>query len=236
MKNITDFADQRNKSWCIHCGLWLSGVQVSRDHVPSKTLLNEPYPANIPVIKTCLSCNSGFSADEEYFSVFLECVRKGGTDPKQHDNPKIISALTKKPNLRDLIEASKREERNKEKPEYFWEPNQSRIDRVILKNARGHAFFEYGEPMLSEPTYIRAVPLQSLTNEQINNFEEIQDNGLLPEVGSRMMTRVFTGQDLHKGWVIVQPGNYRYSVTQQGLMLVRSVIGEYLATEVYWAD
>jgi hypothetical protein len=67
-------------------------------------------------------------------------------------------------------------------------------------------------------------------------FESI-DNGLLwPEVGSRMMTRVITGQDLSNGWVIVQEGVYRYAVVQQGGILVRSVLREYLATEVYWDD
>ena len=54
---------------------------------------------------------------------------------------------------------------------------------------------------------------------------------LWPEVGSRMMSRVLTGQDLRDGWVIVQEGIYRYRVDQFGGMLVRSVLFEYLATE-----
>jgi hypothetical protein len=51
-----------------------------------------------------------------------------------------------------------------------------------------------------------------------------------------MLTRVVTGQDLSGSWVIVQDGIYRYAVAQQGVILVRSVIFEYLATETFWSD
>lgn len=51
-----------------------------------------------------------------------------------------------------------------------------------------------------------------------------------------MLTRVVTGQDLRNGWVMVQAGVYRYVVLQDDGLLVRSVLHEYLATEVHWAD
>src|SRR5690606_35418047 len=96
-----------------------------------------------------------------------------------------------------------------------WMPETERVNRVIVKNARGHAFYEYGEPMLREPDEVWAAPLESLTAAQQDAFENIQGDGMLagwPEVGSRMMTRVMTGQDLRDGWVIVQDGVYRYGV------------------------
>jgi hypothetical protein len=55
-----------------------------------------------------------------------------------------------------------------------------------------------------------------------------------PEGGNCMMTRALTGQDLRDGWVIVQDAVYRFRAEQRGVMLVRSVLFEYLATEVYW--
>ena len=97
-------------------------------------------------------------------------------------------------------------------------------------------FFEYGEPMLSEPEDVWWAPLEILSAEQRADFENIESGGLLPEVGSRMLTRVISGQDLSGGWVIVQDGVYRYGLAQQGTMLVRSVLFEYLATQVYWSD
>ena len=51
------------------------------------------------------------------------------------------------------------------------------------------------------------------------------------------MQRVAGVDPLVDGWVEVQEGVYRYAVAQgpDGL-LVRTVIREYLATEVYWGD
>jgi hypothetical protein len=50
------------------------------------------------------------------------------------------------------------------------------------------------------------------------------------------MTRIITGQDLAGSWVTVQRGVYRYAVCQAGTMLVRTVLAEYLATEVFWGE
>ena len=56
------------------------------------------------------------------------------------------------------------------------------------------------------------------------------------EMGSRMMQRMALGH-LEYGWVMMQEGVYRYMVVQRpGETLVRSVIREYLATEVSWSD
>ena len=90
--------------------------------------------------------------------------------------------------------------------------------------------------MLTEPEHVWATPIETMTATERSEFENVQTDRLYPEVGSRMMTRIMTGQDLYNGWVIVQDGIYRYGVAQHGLMLVRSVLFEYLATEVYWGD
>jgi hypothetical protein len=104
-----------------------------------------------------------------------------------------------------------------------------------LKNARGHAYFEYGEPMLEEPDHVWMYPLQALAPSERQIFEGAEDaDDIWPEVGSRMMTRVLTGQDMEGPWVTVQDGVYRYLVAQRGGLVVRSVLYEYLATEVQW--
>ena len=76
-----------------------------------------------------------------------------------------------------------------------------------------------------------------MTATQRDDFEGLSDVGSLalwPEVGSRMMTRLATGEDMAGQWVVVQEGIYRYSVQQAGGLRVRSVLSEYLATEVQW--
>lgn len=89
--------------------------------------------------------------------------------------------------------------------------------------------------MFEEPSHVWATPLAVLSAEQASEFEDAE-RGLYdvwPEVGSRMMTRVARGDDLHGGWIIVQGGTYRYAILEHG-RIVRSVISEYLATEVCW--
>ena len=237
MDQIEEFVDERQKAWCIHCGGWIVELETNRDHVPSKSLLRKPYPTNLPVVQVCKACNEGFALDEEYLIGFLGCVLAGSTDPNRQDNPKVERILRENAKLRARMDRARTEYQTLGgETRSFWKPETERVNRVIVKNARGLAFFEYGEPMLTEPEHVWSAPLEGLTSEQRAAFENIGSGGLLPEVGSRMLTRVMTGQDLSGDWVIVQDGIYRYAVAQFGVMLVRSVLFEYLATEVYWSE
>ena len=240
MDRIDEFVDERQKSWCIQCGAWTADVETNRDHVPSKALLREPYPEHLPFVETCVACNSGFSADEEYLSLFLHCVLAGSTDPEQHADEKIARALQRHKKLRARIERSKTKYTTiGGETRCVWKPEQERVERVVVKNARGHVLYEWGEPMLAQPEHVWILPLESMTAVE---REEFENGGMAgepapwPEVGSRMLTRVVTGQDMRAGWVIVQNGVYRFRVQQSGGMLVRIVLSEYLATEVQWSD
>ena len=240
MDCIDEFVDERQKSWCIQCGAWICEVDTNKDHVPCKALLRKPHPENLPVVETCTTCNNGFSADEEYLSLFLHCVLLGSTDPERHTDKKVARALRRHEKLRARIERSKTEYQTiGGETCCVWKPETQRVKRVVVKNARGHAFYEYREPMLIEPEHVRTVPLVSMTATDRQEFETGGGAGKLapwPEVGSRMMTRVLTGHDTRDGWIIVQNGVYRFRVEQCGVMFVRSVLFEYLATEVYWSD
>lgn len=50
-----------------------------------------------------------------------------------------------------------------------------------------------------------------------------------------MMTRLDSEVDLDDGWVIVQDDICRYAILQEGTLLVRSMIHNYLASEVLWS-
>ena len=240
MDPIERFVDRRQQSWCIQCGARIGEVETDEDHVPSKCLLRKPRPADPPLVRVCKGCNNGFSADEEYLFLFLNCVLAGSTDPESQDDPRVGRALRRHDKLRTRIERSKTEYQTVGgETRYVWTPEAERVNRVVVKNARGHAFYEYGEPMLTEPDLVWAAPLESLPVAQQDAFENIQGEWTIagwPEVGSRMMTRVMTGQDLRDNWVVVQEGVYRYGVAQRGAILVRSVLFNYLATEVCWND
>lgn len=238
MERIEEFVDERQKSWCIHCTRTLAGLKTSEDHVPTKGLLAKPRPHHLPVVIICRECNNGFSRDEQYAVTFLSCVLSGSTEPGRQRNASAARALTGSAALRAMIERTKTKYQTLGgETRTVWHPDMTRIHRIILKNARGHAYFEYGEPMLESPAHVWAVPLESMSERERANFEGGDDGGdiaVLPEVGSRIMTRVLTGQDMDSGWVVVQEGAYRYAVQPTGLLRVRSVWSEYLATEVQW--
>lgn len=234
MEHINEFVDERQKGWCLHCGVSIQGVPLSRDHVPTKGLLDRPLPAHTPQVEVCHQCNNSFSLDEEYFVAFLSCVLSGSAVPEEQANPKIRRALERNPALVIRLEASKQIYTTQgEEQGTIWQPEIERIKRIVLKNARGHAFYEYGEPMLDAPAHIWAAPYETLTASQQEEFEDVQISAW-PEVGSRMMTRFVSGIDLENGWVIVQEDIYRYAIVQKGTLLVRSLIRNYLATEVFW--
>lgn len=236
MEEIKEFSDERQKAWCIHCARCLASVEkITRDHVPTKTLLHFPYPGNLPIVKICHQCNQGFAKDEQYLVAFLSSVLAGSTEPDAQSNPNAQRILQHNHMLRASIERSKIEyETIGGERRVVWKPDNARIRPVVVKNARGHAFFEYGEPMLREPASVSIIPFAAMSAAEIEAFEDVPSMEVWPEVGSRMMTRVMTGEDLDGSWIIVQDGVYRFSVTQAGGIVVRSVMSEYLATEVCW--
>lgn len=240
MRNIEEFVDARHKSWCIHCGRSLSGLEADEDHVPSKSLLQKPRPHHLPIVTICKECNTGFSLDEQYTVTFLSCVLAGSTDPEKQRNASAARALADSPALRALIERSRSEyETLGGETRVLWRPDLVRIERVVLKNARGHAYFEYGEPMLERPAHIWILALESMTVMERQEFEgSCGERGLAPwpEVGSRMINRLLTGEDMAGRWIIVQQGVYRYSVQDACCLRVRTILSEYLATEVQWCN
>ena len=236
LRQIREYVDERLKGACIHCGGWLSKTNKSRDHVPSKSLLRKPYPDNLPVVEICRACNSRFGKDEEYAAAFLGAVLAGSTEPHRQRGPVGRGILLRNEQLRSSIERAKTEFRTIGETRTVWTPDARRFEQVIVKNARGHVYFEFGEPVFDEPTNVMARPLIGLTEEERAIFELADAGPGWPEVGSRMLTRVVEGQDLSNGWVVVQEGVYRYAVTQTGAFVVKMVMAEYLAAEVIWSD
>jgi hypothetical protein len=165
----------------------------------------------------------------------------GSTAPEKQRNPKIGRALKRNPSLAARLDSAQCTSTDDDGiARLMWRPEMERIMRVIVKNGRGHAFYEFGEPMFDEPSHVWAMPLVTLEQHQRQRFEDI-NMSVWPEVGSRMMMRfaqmidhTADGMDMVNGWVVVQEGIYRYAVFQENGLVVRSVIHNYLATEVIW--
>ena len=92
-----------------------------------------------------------FALDEEYFAAFLSAVVSGSTEPDHQGLPSAASIFRENRNLRNRIDRSKVQEQTLfDEMRKMWIPEQERINRVIVKNARGHGYFEYGDPSLVE--------------------------------------------------------------------------------------
>lgn len=234
MELVPNFGDDRQKGFCVHCG----GAFETKGHAPPKVFLDMPYPHHRPTLPSCLKCNNGFSADEEYLACFVECVVCGTTDPDKLTREKVQKALRRNKRLQERIERSKREGVNgRDEKLLVWTPEEDRVREVVVKLARCHAAYELNEPPLTKPGHVGFWPLTTLTNEQRESFETVSgDLSGWPEVGSRSLQRLSLEDGLLSvgGWLSVQDGRYRFMAVGTGSVIIRGVLSEYLGFEVIW--
>lgn len=229
MRQIKTFSDYRLDTMCSYCG----ASPDTRDHVPSKILLNEPFPDNLPVVPCCDKCNQSFSLDEEYIACLIECVLCGTTDVENLKRDKVKKILKEKELLRQKIANSIIEIDG----QISFNVELERLKNVILKLAKGHAKYENSEPMLDEPTHFAFKPLHTMTQDEIDLFLEDTVLTKSPEVGSRAIQNflIDSNNNVSSHWTIVQRDNYSYCVTANpGSLSVRIIILDYLATEIIW--
>src|SRR5437879_4595508 len=103
MDQISNFGDERQTAFCAYC----AGPTETRDHVPSRVLLDQPYPENLPVVFACEACNQSFSADEEYVACLIDCVIAATTSPNAPGRSKVRRILSEKRALAARLEAAR---------------------------------------------------------------------------------------------------------------------------------
>lgn len=228
MQQLPNYGDQRTLAFCAFCG----GETGTRDHCPSKVFLDEPYPENLPVVPACRACNSGFSANEEYLACLISCVLAGSTDPDLLLREKTSLILRKKPALRVMLEQAQFQTDDKT----TFAPDQERVSSVLIKLAQGHALYELHELCARVPDEFNCAPLELLSAEQREYFENPEASSVWPEVGSRAMQRLLVeGPDVSpSAWIEAQPGRYRFHASLGNGIEVRIVIHEYLACFAQW--
>lgn len=228
MEHVNDFSDGRNRLMCTYCG----GPFGTRDHVPSKFFLDLPYPNNLAVVPCCHECNHVFANDEEYTVAFIDVALIGSIDDEECLRPKVAASLMAHPALAKKIEAGRRDTGSG----LAWQPETARIERVVIKLAKGHAACDLALPLLDDPTYVAITPLSFLTERERIEFEEGFSDSLWPEVGSReMQSAALSHPRSASRWHDIQPSRYRYMVSPAGPR-VRIVLSEYLACDVIWSD
>lgn len=231
MRQISTYGDKRVLSSCTFCG----GDTGTRDHCPSRVLLDSPYPTELMVVPSCSTCNTSFSADEEYLACLISCVIAGSTEPEMMPRTKTKRLLESKPALRAHLEQARKIEGSS----IVFIPEYKRVEPVIRKLAKGHALYELHEICTGEPIEEWFLPLHVMTKDMRDNFEvsgflSASLNGWT-EVGSRAMQRIVEGTDITpNGWIEVQSERYRYRAELTDVIDIQILIHEYLACQVLW--
>ncbi len=223
------FSDKRLDYYCSYCGK----EPDTRDHIPSKILLDEPFPENLPVVPCCSQCNNDFSLDEEYFACLIECTLHGTTDVQKLERDKVKKILARKKSLQQKLT----NEMTTIEGNIYFKTEGNRIKNVILKLAKGHAKYENNESQLEDPISFWIKPIISMSKRENDSFFGTNEQILFPEVGSRALQRVLITNELNANsyWITVQANNYSYSVSHDVIGLtIRIVICKYLASEVIW--
>ncbi len=237
MRQHNDYSDARIRGMgaCIHCRQGFGDKERTRDHVPTRSLLVKPYPENLPVVDICQKCNAGFSKDEEYVVALFATIICGTTSPDPARFPVAATTLSRSARLRKRLERARRFQATLwGSSETQWQAELDRVKRVIVKNARGHILFELGQAVVGPPSHVKLTPLQLMSAQHLDQFENATSTPPWPEVGSRQMQRAVTGEIGPSRWLTVQKGVYRFAVSEP--FYVRIVLYEYLAAEVVWHD
>ncbi len=137
--------------------------------------------------------------------LFLALMLSDGVSSEHSSLEKVIASNHKlQDQFLELIEIE-----DKQPPVLTLVPNEVRLQRAVLKNARGHLFLSIREVGQWHCSSIEMVALNSLPKEAQNWFS------------------IDTGE-----WDIVQSDVYRYQITFEELIVVRIVMYEYLVAEI----
>jgi hypothetical protein len=185
---------------CIYCG----NPETSREHVPTRCLLEKPFPPNLITVPSCLSCNQAFSLDEEYFLAVLSQI---GTSHlltnKIQEGGCVDRMLSRKPLLDDRITRSLKPSGNR----VYLEPELERINRVIQKIATGLYYQRYGFPIsLDQIQAMGVFPY---------NIEDKRPAGIILASHSEKF--------VSKRWHLIQRGVFRYQFVKSSLHAKRLI-------------
>jgi hypothetical protein len=217
------------QNYCAYCG----SQKESGDHVPSQILLDEPYPDHLPIVPACKKCNQGFSLDEEYLACLLDCMITGNVDVNEEKRLKVRKAINHSPKLKQMLNDSK---------EFLLDgsisivPDWERVEKVVLKLARGHSLYELNEYHIESPSRIFMRPIPLMAPQDMEKFMALPISSRFAEVGSRHLERtvIFNEKPYIPEWIIVQPERYMFAVSVSNNTTIRLIIRNYLACEVCW--
>lgn len=222
--------EKSEENGCIYCGQ----SATTREHVPSKTFLSEPFPENLPTIPACFKCNNGYSDDEKYVACFLDKL-KSYVYTDYSCSKKTCQRIEKD----KLLQKTLMEQLKVDNGKVYFQPDEERILRILVKLARGHAGFEL-DHVCFDDSEIRIWYdfVFNMSEQETQSFCHIPTYDVAPEIGARgmfLIQNIGTGEaSTFANWNDVQDGQYRYQVAMNGgaSVTVKLVIYEFLYCQV----
>jgi hypothetical protein len=130
----------KTMSRCVYCGIEVASS--SREHVPPKVLLEEPFPLNLRTVPSCIGCNNSWQLDEEYLAVFLAHISDHPSlQDRVLEGGRVDRALTNSPFFDDRVIAALEVT---ESGKVSMQPELRRIGRIAAKIAYGLFCLKYG--------------------------------------------------------------------------------------------
>jgi hypothetical protein len=244
---------EANESLCIYCG----EIATSREHIPSKVFLEEPFPDNLYLVPACSKCNNSFSQDELYTWFIIKIL--------EQYSGKCLNENLKKRSIShpDIYGKAKKDisdfaDMFSDDSALMFEFKSKRIERILEKLAIGHAVYELSEGYFSggsegwQALMIKYAFAPALSQEVMDDFNAINivNDLLWPEIGSRIyenfyaitfsLNEVNGDNSTSLGgcffdWVEIQSGVYRYITNfASDEIQVKIVIDEFLFAEVVY--
>ncbi len=216
---------------CVYC---LNKAD-SKEHIPSKIFLDEPYNNELAILPACKKCNQSFSEPEQYLACLIEYIKIKLSKKNTYSRKKVSKALqNRKTLLKELEESTIRNEKNEIE---FIEYKIDEIEKIILKLSIGHAAYSLSEINLKKLQHINFKFLPDLTQEEINTFNTSPQENIVPEIGSREGSYISisdTNIPFYQ-WKHIQKNQYRYlAFISKNTICVRIVISEFFFSEVIW--
>lgn len=233
-KRILDLLkyNKKDKFSCIYC----FEKADSREHIPSKIFLDEPYPETLAVLPACKKCNNSFSANEQYLACLIDYIQYKLCNKDDIKREKIRKTFQKRPKIKELFERNTVYKEGGEL-EYI-EYDNKQIEEVLIKLAKGHAIYSLSHIGLEIPSAINFMFLTELSEEQYINFNSCVKLEVIPELGSRECFICVTEDGTPiADWKVVQENQYRYlAFEHKAGVCVRIVIGEFFYAEIVWEE
>lgn len=212
---------------CLFCGKRHRAA--SRDHNPSRVLLDAPMPSALPTVPACRDCNSQFASDELDFAVLIDCARVGSAEPNDAHRPKVHERLRNDGRVARRATSALAGR----SPAGALEAEADLVAAMLRMLSRGHVGYELQLAKREMPAELRWDLLPELDGAAEKLFEATPATVVAPRAGTRAYSRTRPGER-GEPWVVVQAGRYRYRVDSRRGVVVSMVLSEWLAGFVRW--